>query len=107
MDVISQDNTANRITYEYVDENGNTRTGGSTISEFESAIQQASQYQPAPEAPVVEEPAPEEPQQQVVEEEPTPQAPEEIPVTPETIDWDALFEQDPEAYFIELQNQFI
>lgn len=108
--VISQDGPSNTIVYEYEDENGNTRRASTTIEGFKTAIQQGAEA--APEVPVVEtEPVVETPVGEEVpqtEEAPTAEeAPvEEVELGPEDIDWDALFESDPEAYFIELQNQF-
>ena len=104
--VTSQDNTSDSIVYEYEDANGNKKSGSSTIGAFKGAMQKAEEYKPEePTAiegvetdietpPVTEEPAPVE------------SAPQEVPVTPETIDWDMLFDNDPETFFTELQNQF-
>ena len=107
VEVQSQDGPTNSIVYTYVDENGNTRRGTSTILGFKEAIQKAeeSKKQPAPQP----EPAPvNEPiNEPIVEPAPQPEEkPVEQPVTPQTIDWDALFEQDPETYFAEMQKQF-
>lgn len=102
VEVMSQDNPSDSIVYEYTDASGNRRTASSTIGAFNAAIQQAAEYAAPTETPAVEETPP-------VETAPTgseTQAPQEVPVTPEDIDWDALFEQDTEAYFVELQNQF-
>lgn len=95
--VTGQDNTADRITYEYTDENGNTRSGSASIAEFEASI-----TTPVETEPVVE---PETPTEEPVAET-TPEAPAEVPVTPETINWDALLENDSEAYFAEMQKRF-
>ena len=111
VEVTGQDDTADRITYEYTDANGRRKSGGSTIRAFQTAIQQASQFQPEAieEAPVSEpvveedvETAPVAPETEVVEE----TAEETMPLEPESINWDELFVQDPESYFVELQNQF-
>lgn len=100
VEVTSQDNTSDSITYEYVDANGRTRTGSSTISDFINNIQQT----PAVESEPIAEEAPE---TTVTEEDVIEEAPiEETSLTPESIDWDALFEQDTEAFFAELQKQF-
>lgn len=111
-EVTSQDNTADRITYTYTDENGNRRTASTTVGGFASAVQQAA----AQNAPVVPEAAPAgevavESPAPTPAESPEPTAPETAPteaapLTPEGIDWDALFEQDKEAYFAEVQKQF-
>ena len=94
VEVMSQDNVSGRITYEYVDENGNARLGNSSIAEFQSALEQAKTPAPAPEEePVVETAEPEVAEEPAVEE----QAP---------TDWDALFEQDKDAYLAELQKQY-
>ena len=97
VEVTGQDNTADRITYEYTDENGNIRSGGSSIAEFEAAI-----TTPVETAPEVEPEAPTD--EPVAETEP--EAPAEVPVTPEVINWDALLENEPEAYFAEMQKRF-
>lgn len=107
VEVTGQDDTANRITYEYVDANGQRRSGGSTIGAFQSSIQQAAQYQPeVEEAPVEDMPA----EAEVAEVAPETPAVEESAeaevLEPESINWDELFVQDPESYFVELQNQF-
>ena len=103
--VTAQDGTSDTITYEYVDENGNTRTGSSTIGAFQQSIQQSPEAVPAEETPVAEEaPVAEEPAPAEPTEEPAPV--EGAPLTPEAINWDELFDRDPEAYFNELQNQF-
>lgn len=87
VEVTSQDNTSDRITYEYVDENGNARTGGSTISEFETAIQQASTN---------ESPNPENDIESINEE----------PITLELMNWDELLQTNPEEFFKEVQMRF-
>ena len=97
VEVTGQDNTADRITYEYTDENGNRRSGGSSIAEFEAAI-----TTPVETEPVVE---PETPAEEPVAEA-EPEAPAEVPVTPEAINWDALLENEPETYFAEMQKRF-
>lgn len=100
VEVMSQDNPSDSIVFEYTDASGNRMIASATIGAFNAAIQQAAEYfAPTPtaeETPSVET-APADSETQV---------PQEVPVTPENIDWDALFEQDPEAYFVELQNQF-
>lgn len=101
VEVMSQDNPSDSIVYEYTDASGNRRTASSTIGAFNAAIQQAAEYVAPTETPA-EETLPVE----TVPADSETQAPQEVPVTPENIDWDALFEQDPEAYFVELQNQF-
>lgn len=105
VEVVSQDNVTNRIVYRYTDENGQERTGTASIGEFKTALQQAQEYKP--EEPI----APEVPTEPVVETttEPTPaptDVPTEIAPVAEEINWDALFEQDQEAFFAELQKQF-
>lgn len=100
VEVMSQDNPSDSIVYEYTDASGNRRTASSTIGAFNAAIQQAAEYvAPTPTAE-------ETPSVETAPADSETQAPQEVPVTPENIDWDALFEQDPEAYFVELQNQF-
>lgn len=105
VEVVSQDNATNRIVYRYTDENGQERTGTASIGEFKTALQQAQEYKP--EEPI----APEVPTEPTVEAttEPTPaptDVPTEIEPVAEEINWDALFEQDQEAFFAELQKQF-
>lgn len=99
VEVTGQDNTADRITYEYTDENGNVKSGSSTIGAFKTAAEQATTQQPDTETEV--EPTINE----TVEEAPIDEAPVEE-VTSEEIDWDALFEQDPYLYLKELQKQY-
>ena len=114
VEVISQDNSSDSIVYEYTDENGNIRRGSSTISGFEQAIKQANEYVPeqpnvpeeTPVAETSEQPIEEAPSEEVATEEPVEAPVENIPLDPESINWDALFEQDKEAYFVEMQNQF-
>ena len=114
VEVISQDNSSDSIVYEYTDENGNTKRGRSTISEFSNAIEQANEYVPeqpnipeeAPVAETQEQPIEEAPSEEAATEEPVDTPVENIPLDPESINWDALFEQDKEAYFVEMQNQF-
>ena len=100
VDVTGQDDAADRITYEYVDENGNTRSGSSTIGVFASAISDAAQVAQAPEVAPAPEVVPEVPATE------TPAPVGETPLEPESINWDELFDRDPESYFRELQNQF-
>lgn len=108
VEVTQQDDASDTIVYTYVDENGVTRRGTSSISEFKNAIvkqQPEAEVTPVPapidETPVTPEPSPE------VDEAPIEDIPEvgETP-TPQPIDWDALFESDKEAFFSELQNYF-
>lgn len=97
VDVIDaqQDNPSNTVNYTYLDENGNERVGTTTIGEFAAAIQQAQAQNVEP-APVVSpEPQPA-PKDDVVA----------VPIPTESIDWDALLDNDAEAYFNELQNRF-
>ena len=99
VEVTGQDNTADRITYEYTDENGNVKSGSSTIGAFKTAAEQAATHQPVVEAetePTIND---------TVEETPIEEAPVEE-ITPEAIDWDALFEQDKDAYLAELKKQY-
>ena len=108
VEVTQQDDASDTIVYTYVDENGVTRRGTSSISEFKNAIvkqQPEAEVTPEPapidETPVTPEPAPE------VDETPIEDIPEvgETPA-PQPIDWDALFESDKEAFFSELHNYF-
>jgi hypothetical protein len=99
VEVVSQDGPSDTIVYEYEDENGNIKRGKTTIGGFKTALDQAKNYQP--ETPAAETPVAEEPEVPATEE-----APEVEEPTAEETDWDALFAQDPEAYFAELQNQF-
>lgn len=109
-EVISQDDAANRIRYEYTDANGNTKAGSSSISEFEAAVKQAEAMaqtavpvaeQPAAETAVPEQPAAEPaPAEELNEPETAPQ------LEPESINWDELFERDKDAFFAELQKQY-
>ena len=118
-EVTAQDNTSDSITYRYIDENGNVRVGGSTIGEFIDAKNKADELSKKtvvpeandtndttvePETPVT----PETPETPVINQQPTTAgtAPQEVPVTPQIVNWDALFENDQEAYFGELQNQY-
>ena len=101
VEVTGQDNTADRITYEYTDENGNVKSGSSTIGAFKTAAEQATTQQPEVETEAEVEPTINE----TVEEAPIDEAPVEE-VTSEEIDWDALFEQDPYLYLKELQKQY-
>ena len=152
VEVTNQDDVADRVTYTYVDENGQTKTGSTTISGFAEAIKQAEaetnveipegqlnqnpdtqndstdELPPIPEGGVPTVPdvsstpastnpsegvtAPIFPSSDVHDETPL-QKPkgrkdeeENIELAPEDINWDALFEQDPENYLTELQNQF-
>lgn len=105
VEVISQDGPSNTIVYEYEDENGNTKRGKTTIGGFKAAAQQAQNY--VPETPAVETPVAEVDTEVPATEVPTTETPvSEVPLKPEDIDWDVLFEQYPESYFLELQKQF-
>ena len=101
VEVVSQDNASNTISYEYVDENGNTRIGSSTIGDFKAAL--TTPTETTPEVEVTEETVVETPVEEPVVEEQV--AEEKTELEAEDINWDALFEQDPEAFFVELQNQ--
>lgn len=106
VEVTYQDNTSDTVNYEYVDENGNRKVGSTTVGGFKAAIQQAEQYKPTESpAPVNDTTAPVETTETNVPTETT-QAPTEVPVTPEIINWDALLENDSEAFFAEMQSQF-
>ena len=108
--VISQDGPSDTIVYEYEDENGNTRRASTTIGAFKTAVQQGAEYAQeapvVPETPVAETPVAEEvpPTEETPTEEEAPVV--EVELGPDDIDWDALFDSDPEAYFVELQKQF-
>ena len=148
VEVTNQDDAADKITYTYIDANGQPRIGSSTVAGFTEAIEQAAQpvqeisemtstdeLPPIPEEgvptvpdmsspvatesaettnPSVEETAPIFPSSDVHDETPL-QKPKgrkeeeeggEIALEQEEINWDALFEQDKDAYLAELQNQF-
>lgn len=103
--VQSQDDATDSVVYTYTDENGNTQRGTATVREFAEAVQNArpTNTEPAPQPAPAPAPAPtEEPIEEPISNGPV----VEVPVTPQTIDWDVLFEQDPEGYFAEMQNQF-
>lgn len=108
VEVVSQDNATNRIVYRYTDENGQERTGTASIGEFKTALQKAQEYKP--EEPIAPEVPTEAPTvEATTEPTPTPaptDVPTEIEPIAEEINWDALFEQDQEAFFAELQKQF-
>jgi hypothetical protein len=104
IDVIEtqQDDSANKVNYTYVDENGEMRVGSTSITEFGEAIKQAEEQNQNPTPAPIENPEP-------IVNEPTPaptDVPTEIEPVAEEINWDALFEQDQEAFFAELQKQF-
>lgn len=108
VEVTDFDKTADRVNYTYVDENGVTRAGSTTVAGFAEAVQQANGMQT--EAPVVETPT------ENVTPEPAPEVPpttteippqsDNTPIPTQSINWDALLESDPEAYFTEMQNRF-
>ena len=103
--VQSQDDATDSVVYTYTDENGNTQRGTATVREFAEAVQKArpTNTEPAPQPAPAPAPAPaDEPIEEPISNGPV----VEVPVTPQTIDWDVLFEQDPEGYFAEMQNQF-
>ena len=84
VNVENQDDSADRVTYSYTDENGQTKIGSSTISGFTEAIKQAEQFTEEPpvvEPPVSEEPVPFEPEAPVAPVEPAP-APQPTPAAP-------------------------
>ena len=99
-EVTQQDDTADKVDYIYIDDNGQAKAGSTTVAGFGAAVKEGEAYAKN-EAPVegatTTEPAP-------VENTPTPQ-PEPEP-TPQTIDWDGLLEKDSETYFKEIQNRF-
>lgn len=115
VEVISQDDAANQIRYQYTDANGNAKVGSSTIDEFVSAIQPvetapvASETPAAPdvpEAPVEEAPAEAPVSEPAAQPEELNEPEPVVELDAESINWDELFERDKEAYFAELQNQF-
>ena len=93
VEVTYQDETSNTITYTYVDANGRSRVGSSTIDAFKSAWQQAQNYTEPVEEPVAE----------PVE---APDSGENAPLEPETINWEELFTRDQENFLAELQRQY-
>lgn len=93
VEVTYQDETSNTITYTYVDANGRSRVGSSTIDAFKSAWQQAQNYTEPVEEPVAE----------PVE---APDSGENAPLEPETINWEELFTRDPENFLAELKRQY-
>ena len=107
-EVTAQDNTADSITYRYIDEGGNVRVGGSTIEAFKDAKQKAEELAKKPVVPENTEQPTEKP---VINETPTEQ-PTEQPtenlgqLPPESIDWDELYERDKDGYLVELQRQY-
>lgn len=117
--VQNQDDVADIITYTYINENGQTRSGSTTVAGFADAVRQAEEYNAEPQVDVTDDlPAIPEGGVPVVPdvsdtttgdtettEETTTQG-ENIQLTPEDIDWDALFEKNPEDFFVELQKQF-
>lgn len=122
-EVTAQDDVSDSITFIYTDENGVQRIGNMTIGAFAEAVnlgrQQTETPAPAPSAegeigvpsPVsTETPATQQTPIDTtpeVTEEPAPQEePVQVQLAPEDIDWDALFNQDPEGYFAEIQNQY-
>ena len=107
--VENQDDASDNISYSYTDENGQKKTGSSSVADFTESIRHAEAYEPE----VIENTADNQesiaPDTEAIPAEATTEIPsseENIQLTPEEIDWDALFEQDKEAYFNELQNQF-
>lgn len=113
VEVTEQDDTQDKITYTYVNENGQPKVGFATVADFANAVQQAEQLKA--EAPKVEVPTEsatptvDETTTQTTTETPEvkiPDSDENINLEPESIDFDALFETDKEAFFNEIQNQF-
>jgi hypothetical protein len=103
VDVISQDNTSDTIVYEFIDENGNTRQGSSTIGEFQSLVQKPVENQSEMEPDTVSD---EQPDNVPIEADVPSGEVSEIELKPDEINWDELFERDTDAYFTELQKQF-
>lgn len=103
-----QDDTADRVDFTYVDSNGVQRAGSTTVAGFAQAVQEAKNMQP--ETPVIETPT------ENVTPKPAPEVPpttteippqsDNTPIPTQSINWDALLESDPEAYFTEMQNRF-
>lgn len=125
VEVTNQDDAADRVTYTYTDENGQEKTGTATVSGFADAIKQAeaettveipegqlSQQNPTDATPDTSDNGDSEiyvKPRKDEEEEASPTATtdtEQIQVEPQNINWDALFENDADAYFAEMQNQF-
>lgn len=113
VEVTEQDDTQDKITYTYVNENGQPKVGFATVADFANAVKQAEQLKA--EAPKVEVPTEnatstvDETTTQTTTETPEveiPDSDENINLEPESIDFDALFETDKEAFFNEIQNQF-
>ena len=110
VEVTNQDDVSGRITYRYTDANGDVKIGGSTIADFRQAVADAKAYNDSHPAPQTDTNA-----DVTTTETSTETAPEvttgtettqEVPITPQAINWDELFEQDKDAYLAELQNQF-
>ena len=119
VEVQNQDDVADIVTYTYTNENGQTRSGSTTVAGFADAVRQAEEYNAEPQVDVTDD-LPSIPEGGVpvvpdvsdtttgateATEETTTQG-ENIQLAPEDIDWDALFEKNPEDFFIELQKQF-
>lgn len=103
VNVTSQDDASDSITYEYNDESGKRKVGRSTVQEFAQAAQNAAvaETETSTEEVSSEQPAAEHaPAEELNEPEPAPQ------LEPESINWDELFERDKDAYLAELQKQF-
>ena len=113
VDVTNQDNASDTVTYTYTNENGETKVGRMTIAEFAKAKEDAANIT----SEIAEEQVTAEPEEvgdfPAIPEGGVPVVPDVSSTTvaapeikPEDINWDALFEQNPEAYFAEMQKQF-
>ena len=110
VNVTDFDKTADRVNYTYIDANGVERAGSTTVAGFAQAVQEAKNMQT--EAPVIETPT----ENVTPEPAPVPEVPpttteippqsDNTPIPTQSINWDALLESDPEAYFTEMQNRF-
>ena len=120
VEVVSQDNPSNSIVYKYTDANGVERRGNATIGDFKAAIQAAesttqqvdttptetTDVTPTEEVPeTTGEVAPETPVETPTET-PVEEAPVDETPAPQTTDWKALFEANPNEYLRELQRQY-
>ena len=109
VEVTEQDDTSNKVSYRYTNENGQQKIGSTNVADFANAVKQAEQKKT--EEPIVDNTT--ETVTPTVDEtvastttETTTETNENVNTEPEEVDYDALFETDKEAFFNEIQNQF-
>ena len=104
--VTNQDNSAGKINYTYTDSNNVERAGSATISDFRQAFNDAKTYKEQQNTEQVNTETPQTDVTENVSATETTETDNNIPDNEETevVDFDALFENDKDAYLTKLQE---